>query len=123
MDFVFGLLAAVLSGLGVGSGGLLVIYLTLLGNYAQLTAQGLNLLFFLFSSGSAMLFHFTHRKIKYEAVFVLAVFGAVGSVIGSLLSGALGGELTRRIFGIMLIVSGMLALRGTRKIKDTSKNS
>lgn len=119
MNFIFGLLAAVLSGLGVGSGGLLVIFLTLIENYPQLTSQGINLLFFLFSSGTALIFHLTHRRIVFEAVAVLVVFGLVGSLIGSLLSGVLGGDLTRRIFGVMLIISGMLALRGDRKTNES----
>ena len=36
LDFIFGTAAAVLSGLGIGSGGLLVIYLTMLGEYEQI---------------------------------------------------------------------------------------
>lgn len=115
MDFIFSILAAVLSGLGVGSGGLLVIWLTLAEDYPQLTAQGINLLFFLFSTGTAIIFHLTHRRIYYEAVTVLVIFGLVGSIIGSILSGVLGGDLTRRIFGVMLIISGMLALKGNKK--------
>ena len=44
---------ALLSGMGIGSGGLLVIYLTLLEKVPQLTAQGINLLFFIFASASS----------------------------------------------------------------------
>lgn len=121
MDFIFSILAAVLSGLGVGSGGLLVIWLTLVENYPQLTSQGLNLLFFLFSSGAAMIFHLTHRKIYFEAVAVLVAFGLAGSLAGSLLSGIIGGELTRRIFGIMLIISGMLSLRTQKGRTNTQE--
>ena len=57
--FVF----AVLSGLGVGGGGLLVIYLALFTDVAQLSAQGINLLFFIFSCGASMLVHLSKRKI------------------------------------------------------------
>ena len=42
-------LLAALSGMGVGGGGLFVIYLSLFTNTPQLTAQGMNLLFFLLS--------------------------------------------------------------------------
>ena len=47
MNAVTSFLIAVLSGLGVGSGGLLVIYLTLVEKVPQLTAQGTNLIFFI----------------------------------------------------------------------------
>ena len=39
--------AAVLGSLGMGGGGVLLIYLTVFQNMAQLDAQGMNLLFFL----------------------------------------------------------------------------
>ncbi|MBQ8208690.1 MAG: TSUP family transporter [Clostridia bacterium] len=111
LDFIFGTAAAVFSGLGVGSGGLLVIYLTMVGEYEQITAQGLNLLFFLFSSGTAMLYHLTHRQINYGAVMMLVAFGLAGAAAGSFLLGVLGGNIVRKIFGGMLIFSGVLALK------------
>lgn len=114
LDFIFGTATAVLSGLGIGSGGLLVIYLTMLGEYEQITAQGLNLLFFLFSSGAAMLYHLTHRQINFGAVLILLIFGLAGAGVGSLLLSVLGGGIVRKIFGIMLIFSGMSALKKQR---------
>ncbi|MEE0967901.1 MAG: sulfite exporter TauE/SafE family protein [Clostridia bacterium] len=122
MDFAFGLAAAVLSGLGVGSGGLLVIYLTMLGEYEQITAQGLNLLFFLFSSGAAMLYHLTHRNINFGVVMVLVGFGLVGAAAGTMLLNLLGGELVRKIFGGMLIFSGVTALKGARNSPQPSRH-
>ncbi len=54
IESVVGFITALLAGLGIGGGGLLVIYLVLWTNCEQLSAQGINLLFFLFSSASAM---------------------------------------------------------------------
>ena len=48
LDLIIGTAVAVLSGMGVGSGGLLVVYLTLAGGIAQPAAQALNLFFFIF---------------------------------------------------------------------------
>ena len=108
---IFGFAAALLSGLGVGSGGLLVIYLTLVDNYEQITAQGINLLFFLFSSGAAMIFHVLKRKINYSTVLFLVIFGVFGAFLGTLLLKHLGGDTVRKIFGIMLIFSGVVTLK------------
>ena len=46
-DILAAAVAALLTGMGMGSGGVLVIYLTLWAEIEQYTAQGLNLLFFL----------------------------------------------------------------------------
>ena len=44
-------LTALLAGMGVGSGGLFVVFLTVFLDYPQLAAQGLNLYFFIFCHG------------------------------------------------------------------------
>ena len=50
-------LIALLTGMGVGSGGIFVVYLTLLHGVEQLAAQGLNLYFFIFSTAAASIIH------------------------------------------------------------------
>ena len=50
VSFIVALITSVLSGLGIGGGGLLVIYLAFFTDTPQITAQGINLLFFIFSS-------------------------------------------------------------------------
>lgn len=102
---------ALLSGLGVGGGGLFVVFLNLFTDTPQLTAQGINLLFFIFSSGSAVCVHLSKRQIFGTAILVMALFGIAGAVVGSLLSNTVDQNLLRKIFGIMLVISGMLTLR------------
>ncbi len=106
---------AVLSGMGVGGGGLFVVYLALFTQTPQLMAQGMNLLFFLFSAGASMLIHLPKRQIFLLAVAVMAGAGVVGSLIGTFLSGIIDPSLLRKIFGGMLAVSGILSLQKTSK--------
>ena len=47
LNMIVGFLVALLMGMGVGGGGLFVIFLTLCLNYGQINAQGTNLLFFI----------------------------------------------------------------------------
>jgi uncharacterized membrane protein YfcA len=105
------LVIAVLSGMGVGGGGMFVIYLSLLTDTPQLTAQGMNLLFFLLSSGASVTIHLRDRRICYPAVGWMIVSGIVGALLGSLLISYVSQKLLRQIFGVMLVVSGILALR------------
>lgn len=108
------LVIALLAGMGVGSGGLLVIYLTLLENAPQLTAQGINLLFFLFSASASLLVHVLKRKIYLGAVALMGVCGILGSLLGSRAAAYLPGDILRKLFGAMLVLSGMLSLRSKR---------
>ncbi len=107
-------LIAALSGLGVGGGGLFVIYLSLFTDTPQLMAQGINLLFFLFSSGSSLLVHFTKRHIFAGAVAVMAVSGIAGALLGTFLSGVVSPGILRKIFGGMLVVTGILSLQSKK---------
>ena len=102
---------ALLSGMGVGSGGLLVIYLTLIEKVDQLTAQGINLLFFIFSAASSLLLHITRRKLYAGVILILGLCGVAGSLLGSTVAARLPAPVLRKIFGTMLVFCGILSLR------------
>ena len=104
-------LIAILSGLGVGGGGLFVIYLVLFTSIPQLQIQGINLAFFLFASTSSIIVHLTKRKIFWSAVAIMSVSGTIGTLFGSLISIRTDESILRKIFGAMLIISGILYLK------------
>lgn len=103
-------LISLLSGLGVGSGGLLVIWLTSVLNMPQNDARSYNLLFFLFSASSALIVHSFKRNIKLMLVFMMAATGILGSVIGTNLGLVLDPSIIKKIFGGMLFFSGVYTL-------------
>ncbi len=112
-------LAAVLSGLGVGSAGLFVLYLTLIAGYAQPEAQAINLLFFLLSAGAALLLHIRDRKIPVRVALFLVACAIPGALAGSCLVRVLDAGLLKKLFGGMLVVTGLPSLlaRGKRARK------
>lgn len=116
------LFIAILSGLGVGSGGLFVIWLTMIEGVGSIQARGMNLLFFVFSATSALLFHLIRRRIRMRTVFYLSIFGAIGTLIGSLVGSVIDPAMLRKIFGAMLVLSGFYTLFGNRRDADESKN-
>lgn len=105
---------AILSGLGVGSAGLPVIYLTLIEKLPQLQAQGVSLVFFLFSSGAALVVHLLHTS-PLRAVWLLLPTALLGAYLGAALASTLPQSLLRTIFAIFLIVTGTLGLFSRRK--------
>ena len=108
-------LAAILSGLGIGSAGLFVLYLTLIAGFPQPEAQALNLLFFLLSAGAALLDHVRERKIPWRVVLFLIACAVPGALTGCWLVQNLDASLIRKLFGGMLVVTGLPALfRGRR---------
>lgn len=108
-------LSAILSGLGVGSAGIFVLYLTLIAGFPQPEAQALNLLFFLLSAGAALLLHIRERRIPLRVVLFLAACAVPGALVGSYLVRVLDPALIRKLFGGMLVVTGLPVLLGKAK--------
>ena len=113
--------AAVLSGLGIGSAGLFVLYLTLIAGYSQPEAQALNLLFFILSAGAALLLHIRERKIPWKVVLVLIACAVPGALAGSYLVRVLDATLIRKLFGGMLVVTGVPTLLSRQKESHRSR--
>ena len=110
IDFLVSAGVALLSGLGVGSGGLLVVFLTEYRGVGQLFAQGVNLIFFIFSAGAATAVNLRKRKICYGAVTLMSIGGTVGAITGAIIASALAPDLLRIGFGLMLLIGGIPAL-------------
>lgn len=110
IDFLVSCGVALLSGLGVGSGGLLVVFLTEYRSVGQLFAQGVNLIFFIFSSGASTAVNLRARNICYGAVTMMSIGGTVGAIAGALVASVLDPDLLRIGFGAMLLIGGIPAL-------------
>ena len=80
-----------------------------------MTSQGINLIFFIFSAVAALFFHVKRRKIYWGVLLCLTLFGAVGAASGALLLNAFDPAILRKIFGGMLVISGLLSLFKRKK--------
>ena len=110
ISLIISFFVSVLSGMGVGGGGLFVIYLSLFTNTPQLEIQSINLVFFLFSASAALIIHLCKRKIFVYAIITAALFGVAGAIVGSILSSKIDEDMLRKIFGIRLVISGSFTL-------------
>ena len=111
--------AAILSGMGVGSAGLFILYLTLIAGYPQQEAQAVNLLFFLLSAGAALLLHIRARRIPWRVTLFLLACAIPGALAGCVLVRVLDASIIRKLFGGMLVVTGLPGLLA-RKSKKSS---
>ncbi len=107
-------LVAVLSGLGVGSAGLLVVWLTLVEGLPQLAAQALNLVFFLSASGGALAVHILRTPLLWGCILLLLPGGFLGCFAGTGLALVLPRIWLQRVFGLLLIAAGALGLFSSR---------
>lgn len=119
IDPAVGFAVAVLCGMGVGGGGLLVIYLTLCRSVAQLEAQATNLLFFILAASASVLSRRLTRS-EFKRAALCGSCGSAGSLLGSALAHGVDVSGVRLCFG-MLLIAGALAVFCGRK--SSNKNS
>ena len=122
VDMLVTFLIAVLSGLGIGSGGLLILYLTLVRHAPQVIAQGYNLLFFLFAAASSMCVHLSRRSIRLPAVALMISAGLPCSYFGAQLALRLPEGIMTRLFGIFLVLAGTQGVLGHSQRKKAEKS-
>ena len=99
-----------LAGMGVGGAGLLTVFLIFALGEEQLSAQGTNLLLFLFAAAGALSVHLVKTPILWGAFLFLLPCGIAGCFLGARLAFFLPRLLLRRIFGCFLLTTGAWGL-------------
>lgn len=94
-----------LSGLGVGGGSLLMLWLTLVLDMAPETARGINLLFFLPSACTACLLRWK-QGMRFRPLLPAILAGCTAAACFSCLGAGLPIETLKKLFGCLLLVTG-----------------
>ncbi len=111
MDFLTNSLTAVLSGIitgfGVGGGTLLILYLTLFRGFSQVSAQGINLVYFIPCAVSALISHIKNKRVDVKCAIYCGISGAVSSFASSFFATGIKETHLSRAFGYFLIFIGI----------------
>lgn len=120
-DIVAGFLSGIIGSMGLGGGAVLLIYLSLFKNTDQLTAQGINLMFFIPIAILSVIIYAFKKQIKWKTVIWFSASGLLGAALGVWLSGLAGNEIVTKIFGGLLAIMGGFQVITSFK-NNTSKN-
>lgn len=107
-----GLICGVLSGMGVGGGTLLMVWMTAVQGMQQSVAQSINLLYFLPTGLCALLLHLKHGLIRARIVLPAIAAGCLAAVPTAYLATLLDTALLRKLFAGLLFAVGMYELFG-----------
>ncbi len=118
--FLLLLVLSVLTGMGVGSGGFYLLYLTDTLGLSQYEAQGANLLFFLLASLASTLVSLRAGRLHGRRLLPMLLWGFLGVGLGALLTLFVAPAYARRAFGAFLLFGGVRALldKGHRKARN-----
>lgn len=105
-----GAAAGLLSGWGLGGGTLLLLWLSIFCGMDQVTAQGVNLLYFLPCATAAAVGHLRRGLLDKKAALPAIGAGLLGVALGAWGATALPMDLLRRIYGLFLLGMGLMEL-------------
>lgn len=110
MNYIFpilaGLITGILSAWGVGGGSLLIIYMTAISGMAQQTAQGVNLLYFLPTSLTALYSHLKNKLVDMKLACPAIITGVLFSLGASYATAAIDKAAMKKVFGMFIIIVG-----------------
>ena len=110
LKLLVGTVLGFLTGLGIGGGSLLILWLTVIMKTDPLTARGINLLFFLPSAVIACCFRLKQGSLKLRNLLPAIVSGAVSAALFSWIGINLEGDWSTKGFGLLLILTGLREL-------------
>ena len=122
MTVLAGLISGFIGALGLGGGGVLLMYLSIFTDLSQRQAGGINLLFFLPVGLVAVIIHAIKKQIEWKTVFKMWLGGAVGVAVGTLLAHKMNTDILSKIFAVALIVFGIYLILGDFLKADANKS-
>ena len=100
----------ILSGLGTGGGSLLILYLTCIQNMPMDQSRSINLLFFIPSALVACLFRWKQGRLDIKKVLPAILAGSISAAIFAHLSTQWDTQALQKIFGALLVITGIREL-------------
>lgn len=95
-----------LTGLGIGGGSLLILWLTQVLTTPQSQAQGINLLFFLPAALVACLFNGKQKRLRWDLAIPAMISGALAAGLCAWAATSIDEGLLKKIFAFLLLAAG-----------------
>ena len=102
----------ILSAWGIGGGTLLLLVMTLFLGVDQITAQGVNLLYFLPTAAMAVAQHRKNGLLDAPLLRFAIPWGLPAAALGSLLATTVDVAVLKKPFGVFLLLAGLYTVFG-----------
>lgn len=110
VSVAMGILFGFLAGIGIGGGSLLMLWLTLIVGMEPFDARCVNLMFFIPTALCASLFRWKQGTLDINKLALPILLGSAAAGIFSWISGSMDTEFLKKIFGVLLLLTGVREL-------------
>lgn len=110
LKLMVGTILGFLTGLGVGGGSLLILWLTIALGMEQSIARGINLLFFLPAALIACCFRWKQGTLRLRNVLPAILSGCAAAALFSWAGLAIDAAVLKKLFGFLLLLTGLREL-------------
>lgn len=104
---IIGTLLGFLSGIGIGGGSLLILWLTIVLEVPHPIARSINLLFFIPTALIACLFRHKQGVLDWKLLLPGILSGCLAAAVFSWVGQVLNVKLLSRLFGVLLLFTGL----------------
>ena len=118
INLLIATLLGFLTGLGIGGGSLLILWLTLVLRIDSFTARGIVLLFFIPAAVISSFFRWKQGSFSITAALPSIISGCIAAIIFSYISTAVDIHVLDQLFGIILIAAGFRELQYKSKRQE-----
>jgi uncharacterized membrane protein YfcA len=123
LSFAAALVTGILASLGVGGGMVLIIFLTVVAGVDQLTAQGINLIYFIPIALLSVIIHTKNKMIEWRRIVPAIITGLAGAVIGAFIARAIDREILHTVFAVFVLLIGIKELFYKEPKEENEKNA
>ncbi len=112
LEILFGIIAGIITGLGMGGGTILILLLSLFYGLEQHIAQATNLIFFVPTSLAAIWMNLKQNNVDRKLAKNIAIFGVMGAIIGSIIAEKLEDNMLKKCFAVFIFIIALHELYG-----------
>ena len=110
VQLIIGTVLGFLSGLGIGGGSLLILWLTLILGMDQAQARFINLVFFLPAAGISCYLRLRAGTLRIRPLLPAIVSGCLAAILFSWIGAMVQPAFLRKLFGLLLLGTGIREL-------------
>ena len=118
VNFIMAIFLGFLTGLGIGGGSLLALWLTLVLKVDAFTARGIVLLFFIPAAVISSILRWKQGALSIRSSLPAMISGCTGAIVFSFLSTTVDLHLLDRLLGLILIGAGIRELFYKKKRQE-----